>query len=77
MEGRVESGNHRQRIPENLPSGANAAQRRWIMQRRQVAENLDLGEDLVIDPRGRREFGAAVNDAMADRMEAPGMGIRA
>ena len=65
MEGSVKHRNlwHLRIRGSRLP---NRRERRWVVQRRQMTQLLDLAEDAVIDPHRMQEALAAVHDTMDD-----------
>jgi hypothetical protein len=65
VEGGVEDRDVRD-IPELGSRLADRRERRDVVQRRERRENIDLGDDLVVDQRRLDETTATVDDAVTD-----------
>ena len=68
MEGRVE-GHHLGDVRKDLLHRADAEQVRRIVERREIAADLDLGEDILVDDGAAREEVRSLDDAVADRLD--------
>src|SRR5581483_6209498 len=61
-------------VRERLACELDSAQRLRLVQRREVGEGLQAPQDGIVDHDGVDELGAAVHDAVADCIDAPGLG---
>ena len=69
MEGRIEDGDHRDARTERRLGGADAGEARGVVQRGQRFELLDRPQDLRVDQGRLRESLAAMDHAVADRVD--------
>ena len=64
----VEAG-HRGQVGQRLAHRVDRRQRGRLVQRSQFRETSKRGDDVVVEPRRCGEAGAAVHDAVADRID--------